>query len=214
MSLITIILSVSALISAILTIHASLNECKPREYVFKPLTMVLIITIAIIETDPYSITYQRLIIAGLIASLAGDVSLMFPGQKWFLRGLVSFLCGHVFYIIAFNQSRYGDAAWYYILPFILYGVLIVWWLWPQLGSMRVPVIVYVAVIMTMAWQAANRWLVDREADSMLVALIGAYLFVASDSLIAVERFKRSWRTSRLWVLGLYFPAQWLIALSV
>ncbi|MCD4686505.1 MAG: lysoplasmalogenase [Anaerolineae bacterium] len=214
MSIITIVLSLLALISAILTIHAALSGSKPHEYVFKPLTMVLIIALAALETEPTSDTYHRLIIAGLIASLVGDVALMFPGDRWFLGGLVAFLGGHVLYIAAFNQSRDGDAAWYYLLPFVLYGALMLWWLWPHLGTMRLPVIVYVAVIMIMAWQAANRWLIDREADATLVALVGAYLFVASDSVLAVDRFRGSWRSARLWVLSMYFAAQWLLALSV
>jgi uncharacterized membrane protein YhhN len=75
------------------------------------------------------------------------------------------------------------------------------------------VIVYSCVIMIMAFQAANRWL-TAENTSSLLALVGAYLFVASDSVLAVERFRGRFRSAQFWVLSTYFAAQWLIALSV
>jgi uncharacterized membrane protein YhhN len=214
MPLATIILSVLVLISAVQTIRAKLHDSKPREYLYKPLTMVLIITLAVLETEPVSGLYQQLIVAGLVASLIGDVALMLPGDRWFLYGLLAFLSGHVLYIAAFNQSRYGDAAWVYLLPYAAFGVVMLWWLWPHLGSMRGPVALYVAVILIMAWQAANRWLIDPEPDNALLALVGAYLFVASDSVLAIERFRGTWRSAPVWVLSTYFVAQWLIALSV
>jgi len=65
----------------------------------------------------------------------------------------------------------------------------------------------------MAWQAANRWIELRATDTLL-AMIGAYLFVASDSVLAVQRFRGRFRSADFWVLALYFPAQWLIALSI
>jgi uncharacterized membrane protein YhhN len=87
------------------------------------------------------------------------------------------------------------------------------WLWPHLGTLRRPVLLYVGVILIMAWQAASRWL-DARLDGSLLAMIGAYLFVMSDSALAVERFRGSWRSAPFWVLSTYFAAQWLIALSI
>ena len=55
---------------------------------------------------------------------------------------------------------------------------------------------------------------DQENDSDLLAMIGAYLFVLSDSVLAIERFRGTGRIARILVLGTYFAAQWLIALSI
>lgn len=212
--LITTVLSVAVALSAGMTIRAKYRESKPQEYIFKPLTTALIILIALTANEPISGRYQNLIVVGLVASLIGDVALMLPGERWFTYGLLSFLGAHLMYIAAFNLERDGNAAWYYAVPFVVYALIMLIWLWPHLGPMRVPVAFYVGVIMIMAWQAANRWLIGREADGTLLALVGAYLFVASDSVLAVERFRGTWRSAPFWVLSTYFTAQWLIALSV
>jgi uncharacterized membrane protein YhhN len=207
-----ILLSILAAISGALTIIAKYRKSKRLEYICTPLTMIFIITIAILADDPVSDRYRYLILAGLVASLAGDVFLMLPSNK-FIQGLASFLIAHLFYIAAFTLEGGDPAPLWYIIPFALYGVVMLWRLWPHLGSMKIPVMIYVAVILIMAWQAANRWL-QTEQEGSLLALIGAYLFVMSDSALAVERFRGGFRSAPFWVLSTYFVAQWLIALSV
>jgi uncharacterized membrane protein YhhN len=213
MSILTIVLSVLAGAAAILTIAAQFRATKTQEYVFKPLTMVWIILIALLAEDPVSTSYRVLIVLGLLASVVGDVFLMVIDDRWFIYGLVSFLIAHFFYIAAFTVEGDATAPIWYIVPFAIYGALMLRWLWADLGQMKAPVMLYVFVILIMAWQAANRWIETRETAPLL-AMIGAYLFVFSDSVLAVERFRGTWRTARILVLGTYFTAQWLIALSV
>ncbi|NLX10419.1 MAG: lysoplasmalogenase [Chloroflexi bacterium] len=207
-----VILSILAALSAVLTIVGKYRGSKRLEYIFKPLTMVWIILIAILADDPISTRYQVLILLGLLASIVGDVFLMLPDDR-LLQGLVSFLIAHVFYIVAFTVESSGRAPIWYIIPFVLLGLFMLWLLWPYLERMRIPVVIYMSVILIMAWQAANRWIELRATDTLL-AMIGAYLFVASDSVLAVQRFRGRFRSADFWVLALYFPAQWLIALSI
>lgn len=212
MTTLTIVFGLLAALSAALTIAAKYLGSKRLEYVFKPLTMIWIILIVLVDEDPFSTRYQGLILLGLLASLVGDVFLMLPDPSKLLHGLVSFLIAHLFYIAAFTVEG-GRAPIGYIIPFVIYGVVMLRALWPHLGPMKRPVMVYVGVILIMAWQAANRW-IDARLDGSLLAMIGAYLFVMSDSVLAVERFRGSWRSAPLWVLSTYFAAQALIALSV
>jgi uncharacterized membrane protein YhhN len=88
-----------------------------------------------------------------------------------------------------------------------------WILSPFLGEMKVPVFVYLVVVLLMAWQASARWLAIRSRQTLLAAL-GALLFVASDSLIAINRFNARFKSADIWIMALYFSAQWLIAMSV
>ena len=60
---------------------------------------------------------------------------------------------------------------------------------PGLGSLRIPVIVYIGVIVVMAWQALARCAVVPGAGPPLAAA-GALLFAASDSALALARFQR------------------------
>lgn len=206
-----IVLTVLIVISAALTIGAKLRGSTRGEYLFKPLTTLLIIALAALADVPISTTYQTLIVAGLVASLAGDVFLMLPDR--FVPGLLSFLIAHIFYIIAFTHESSGLAPIGYIVPFALYGLVMLRWLWPHLGSLRVPVLVYMSAILIMAYQAANRW-IETSQDGTLLALVGAYLFVASDSALAVSTFRGRFRGADVIVLSTYFAAQLLIAWSV
>ncbi len=204
------VLSALVVLSAGITILAQHRESARLEYVFKPLTTVLIIVVALVRNDPLA-RYQTFVLLGLLASLAGDVLLMFP--RWFVQGLTAFLLAHLCYIGAFTVASTGQTTLWYGVPFVVFGVLMLRRLWPYLGNMRTPVLAYVAVILIMAWQAANRWLETRDTAGML-ALIGAYLFVASDSVLAFDRFRSPIRGAPFWILSTYYAAQLLIALSV
>ena len=78
--------------------------------------------------------------------------------------------------------------------------------------MKLPVAIYMLVILTMAWRALNRWAANRGRQEALAA-VGAILFVASDSMIAINRFQGRFRLAELLILATYFVAQWMIALS-
>ena len=206
------VLSVLVVLSAGITILAQYRESARLEYVFKPLTTALIIVVALVGGEGlFTSRYQTYILLGLVASLAGDVLLMFPAR--FTQGLAAFLIAHLFYIAAFTLAGTGRTTLLYAIPFIAYGAMMLWRLWPTLGAMKIPVTVYIGVILIMAWQAANRWLETRDTAGAL-ALFGAYLFVASDAVLAGDRFRGRIRYAPFWVLSTYFAAQLLIALSI
>jgi uncharacterized membrane protein YhhN len=52
-----------------------------------------------------------------------------------------------------------------------------------------------------------------EQEGSLLAMMGAILFILSDSALAVDRFKGRFRGAQALILSTYFTAQWLIALS-
>lgn len=207
-----ILLSALTAISAMLHLRAEYRGSQFHVYIFKPLTMLFIILIALQAGLPTSRFYKYMIVLGLASSLVGDVFLMLPHDR-FVYGLASFLFAHLFYIAAFSQSGFRARSLGSLLPFLIYGSLMLWLLWPGLGKLRVPVIFYMAVILLMGWQAFNRWV---EADVMGsdLALAGALLFIASDSILALNRFKRPFRSAQFLILSTYFAAQWLIALSI
>ena len=98
------------------------------------------------------------------------------------------------------------------LPFVAAGVLVYAWLRPGLGAMGAPVAVYVTAIAAMAGFATARWL-GVGGTGALLACAGAILFVVSDSALAANRFRRPFAAAPAVVLGTYFAAQCLIALS-
>lgn len=208
--MLTAVLSTLTLASALLAIRAKHREIRAQVYVFKPLTTTLIILVALRAGHAAVGFYTPLIVAGLVCSLAGDVFLMLPRDR-FVAGLVSFLLAHLFYIAAFALDGWRVSGWAAV-PLVLYGAHMLRLLWPHLGRLKVPVVVYVSVILLMALQASSRWLAVGGWESA-AACAGALLFVASDSALAWDRFVGELRGAQIFILGTYFAAQWLIALS-
>jgi uncharacterized membrane protein YhhN len=212
--MLTILFIALAVLSAILHMRAEYYGPRSHVYIFKPLTMLFIILVALEDRTHGISFYKYMIVAGLLCSLAGDIFLMLPSDR-FVAGLSSFLIAHLFYIAAFSSSTRADSAMSLLaaLPFLLYGSVMLWILFPHLGRMKTPVLIYMLVILLMAWQALNSWMTNMQPGTLL-AFLGALLFVASDSLLALNRFRHPFRSAHLLILSTYFTAQCLIALSV
>jgi uncharacterized membrane protein YhhN len=204
-----VVLTILVAVSGALHIQAEYKGARARIYLFKPLTVLLIIAIAL---QASSSLYKHLIVAGLLFSLAGDIFLMLPKDR-FIPGLVSFLIAHLFYIAAFTLEGMHRVSVISGLLLLAYGGWMLRLLFPYLGKMKAPVIIYMLVILLMVWQASNRWVSLGTVAGML-AFAGACLFAASDSALALNRFRRAFRSAQFLILTTYFAAQWLIALSV
>lgn len=204
------VLSISAFLSGTLSIYFHYKGKETLVYLFKPLTLLFIIAIALTGGFPQT-HYQRSILIGLIFSLAGDVFIIKPDR--FIHGLVSFLIAHLCYIAAF--VLFVPSGWLFVsaLPVLAALALMLFVLWHNLGKLKIPVAIYMLVIALMGWQAIHRWLAIDDLKSMLAAS-GALLFIVSDSILAINKFKYSFHKAQMLLLTTYFIAQWLIALSV
>ncbi|MFN8514987.1 MAG: lysoplasmalogenase [Thermomicrobiales bacterium] len=200
-------------VAAFLTIRAEYRGPHWLVYACKPLSTALILALAL-ATGGDDRAYSTLIAAGLVCSLAGDIFLMLP-QDRFIPGLVSFLLAHLAYIAAFIRAADRPLSGTSVLPLIpllAYGLAVLAVLRPHLGPLLVPVLAYMLVILAMAWRAIE-YAREYPALGSLAAAFGALLFVISDSALALNRFARPFRAAQALVLGTYFVAQWLIALS-
>ncbi len=152
---------------------------------------------------------NTLLITALAFCMAGDVWLMFSG--FFLQGLASFLIAHVFYIALFKQGVDWFPSKLALAASLAYGAAMYAYLLPGLSAgLQIPVAVYIFVIALMGAQVIGRAVVLQTTSSKWVAL-GSLFFMASDSLLAINRFVSPIALSPLWVLGTYFLAQMLIA---
>ena len=207
----TLILTILAIISASLHMWGEYGGPVYLIYIFKPLTMIFIITIALLAKNPPSTKYKYAIIAGLIFSMIGDVLLSLP-MDVFIFGVVSFTIAQIIYTYAFRSGRDFRFRFITVLPFVIYGITVFLVLQPGLNGMSIPVAVYIVVIMIMAWQAWDQW-DDVRTRWALLAFIGALLFVISDTLLALNKFGEPFAAARALTLTMYFSAQWLISNS-
>ena len=114
---------------------------------------------------------------------AGDVALLGRGETAFTAGLVSFLAGHVAWIIALRQRAGGGhlrARPALATPHLAAFGAVNAYLWKRTGKDRIPVLVYSAALLAMSLAALD-------SGSPRTAAGGA-LFLASDSLLALEKF--------------------------
>jgi uncharacterized membrane protein YhhN len=136
---------------------------------------------------------------------------MLPGDR-FLPGLASFILAHLAYLVAFtcDVSTGGSAA--LLLPVLGAAAVTMRLLWPGLGRLKAPVLVYTFVIILMVWQAwARGWTLATGGSTL--AAVGAAFFMGSDALLAINRFRAPLRNAQALVMTTYALAQSLIALS-
>ena len=160
-------------------------------------------------------SFQWLVIVGLILGMTGDILLEYSAAT-FLYGLIAFLLGHIFYIIAFLTDGRRPGLVYAIFIY-LYGVAVYSFL--DTGTMKaqgmaLPVMLYILVITTMVWRAAARYHDPKvNQESARAGVIGSLLFLASDSLLAILLFVYSIPYAGIVVIITYWLGQLGITLA-
>lgn len=127
--------------------------------------------------------------AGFALSALGDYFLDLRGNKYFLPGLIAFFAAHMaFAVYLFGNmvplTMFTGFEWGVSAGLIAATIGFYFWLQTSLPSdMKIPVAAYSAVITIMGITALNTSL-----PSMLIP-VGAVLFIASDVVLSVEKFK-------------------------
>ena len=169
--------------------------------VFKPLTTVLIIIIALVIFNKTASAYSALMIVALLFSLIGDVFLI--SKKYFLPGLSSFLLAHVCFTIGF-ASIYGfDWNAITLVPLVIVAGVYYTFLRKDLKKYSIPVLVYMTVIVVMNWQAINLSISSGELVFLGIAF-GSILFSFSDSILAYNKFKKPFKIAEVLILASYW----------
>jgi uncharacterized membrane protein YhhN len=202
----------AAALSAWLHLRAEYHGPRWQVYLFKPLTTTLVLLLAAVSSGVHGPRYQQAVFAGLACSLAGDVLLMLPGDR-FLPGLGSFLLAHLAYIVAFGSGVPLGTAPLLLVPLVAVAIPLLRLLWPGLGGLRLPVLFYAVTILVMVWRAWGRH-VAFPTHGATVAAAGATLFMVSDAILALNRFHRPFQSAQALTMTTYVAAQSLIAISV
>lgn len=182
------------------------------EYIFKPALMISL-GIYFMKSVKLSEVFQnKVILAAIFFSLLGDIFLMFEG--YFIAGLGSFLIAHVCYIDAFKPdiSRFFSKKELYLptIGVFIYGAILLSQVLPQVSSsLKFPITVYALTILLMLLTTLHRF-GNVPSDSFWYVVIGATLFVLSDSMIAVSRFVAPFPMSGILIMVTYAVGQYLI----
>ena len=178
--------------------------------IIKPLLIPVLLIYFVNSKSVISFSTTMLVLA-LIFSWAGDVFLLFEedSSSMFLFGLASFLTAHIFYIVVFQRlsekTKTQPLQLAISATLVLYGGLLTFLLWPGLGNMEIPVMIYAAVLTIMGISA-----VIRKGPGYGVLLFGALSFIASDSILAYNKFFDAIEFSGVWTMSTYLFAQFMI----
>lgn len=208
----TRVLSFLYFLTGILFIILENRSSSLIELILKALIIPWLIIIFIINIKPLANRLNILMLAGLLFSWAGDVII----RSSFVPGLVFFLIAQVMYFTAFfltpGRSVIFTSRFYLLILLLLCGAGLVYYLYGDLGDMRLPVMIYALVILTMLAGAINRMEKVNKISYYLV-LAGAILFVLSDSAIAVHKFSWDFNYSGVVIMSTYIAAQYLITIG-
>ena len=203
-------MSLSALAVPLLML-SDFRGFRPGRYLFKPMAALAFLWLALAMGATGS-AYGWWVLAGLLCCALGDLLLMPDDERCFLAGLVSFLCGHLCYAVAFLSLDHSPLGLVLNSVPAIALLLLAWrWLRPHLDStMKTPVFAYTVVITAMLLCAGSA--AQQPAAPFILA--GAWGFAVSDLAVARQQFVSPGRRNGLWGSPLYFFSQMLLAASV
>ena len=185
-----------------LLIHVALLELIAKPF-------IIISLMAIYLTSVKNKNYWFL--AALFFSFLGDVFLL-DNNDMFLFGIAAFLITQLLYIkiiIGYLNNSSKSQKLQAILPFAIYFILLIYLLIDNLGEYLIPVLVYGLTISVFGIVSLLNYIINKSQTSKLL-LFGAFLFIASDSMIAFDRFYESKGFYSVLIMITYILAQYLI----
>jgi len=214
----TRILSIIYFVTGVLFIISHYCHISNVAFISKVLIIPPLMVIFILNLRPDSNRLHKFMFTGLFFSWIGDVLLEIPGggEVMFMAGLGGFLLSLLMYAFVFfttpGKNEVFHSRFYLLIPVLLYGLGMGFYLYDHLGEMRLPVIVYETVMITMLAGAVSR-IGKVNRTSYIMVLTGAILFIISDTVLAVNKFVQPVGLSTLIIMGTYIAAQWLITIG-
>lgn len=202
---------------AVLNLLGVATENETLVFSTKPLLMPMLAAWLMMHSrprGPHSF-FRGAVLGALAFSTLGDVLLMFSGWVFFLLGLFFFLLAHVFYIGAFAsisnlKKGYLSHTPGWLIPFLAFPVLLLFGLWEDIPlGMKLPVSLYAGVITGMALSVLN---MKGKLSSTIFRsmMLGAVLFLLSDSLIALNMFGKPFDGASIAIMSTYMAGQFLL----
>lgn len=199
-----------AAVAAVANWYARAADDRRLEYVAKPLTMAALAVVAL-TLDPADPTRRLWFVVAALCSLAGDVFLMLPRDR-FIPGLVAFLVAHVCYVaglLALPVSPVRAALGLVVVAAAVATIGVRVLRAVRAGphaSLFGPVLGYLVVISTMVVAAF--------ATGPALAVGGAMTFYTSDSILAEQRFVQTHAWAPVAVMVTYHLGQAALILSL
>lgn len=150
---------------------------------FKTGSVAILALIAAVAGAP------SLLILALVLCAVGDALLSQETEATFIAGVGAFAAGHLAYIALFLTHASSDPALILDRPglvwsLVLLGIVAATLLAPRAGDLKIPVLCYIPIILGMGITVLSL----PETGALRWALPGALAFIASDLILATEKF--------------------------
>lgn len=211
MSKVKITFFVFVLVS-VLEIVGIILEIPILVYIFKPLIISSLLLLYVFSLPKRLKWY----VIALELCFFGDVLLMFEGELFFIFGLVSFLMAHFLFIkivIGSIKKTSLKTIVTAIIPFLGLFSLLILTLKDSLGALFLPVVIYGLTIATFGIVSFIDYLGTKSMKSLLM-LVGAIIFMISDSVLAINKFYAPAPIFEITVMITYVLAQYFIFKSM
>ena len=175
--------------------------------IFKPMIILSLIALYYFSVDKKNNWY----LTALVFSFLGDVLLM-DKNNLFIYGIAAFLITQILYIFIIVKQMEKPSFFHkylYAFLFVNYVVFLLRLLKPNLGELFYPVLVYGITISVFGLVATLNYVTKRKTPALFL-MLGAVLFLASDSMIALHKFHDAKSFYPVAIMVTYVLAQYLI----
>lgn len=221
--------TISFIVVTLLEMTSDTLHIRWLHYCSKPLIMALLLLYVWQHYRPSDLpVISRWLMVGMLFALLGDVFLMIQEVDLFALGLGSFLIMQLCYCRAFwlvihrtERTVTIQSLWKTALPFLIYDLVFLILLYPvfvknpALTPLWWPVVGYVFCLSTMGLLATQveEFHLHRALTQGAI-LVGALLFILSDSAIAIDKFLYPIPGATWVVMSTYAAAQYLLVVGL
>lgn len=193
-----------------LFVDASYRGLRWQRWVFKPVTLLLLLLLA--WQAPTLNVYSYLILLGLAATLVADGLLLLPEER-FMYAIGAFFLSHLLYTLSFASQMTITFFWPLPLALLIIGAILLAVIWTRLAELRWAVTTYIAMTLLMVWLAGEQYFA-RSTDMAFSLFCGAALLLLGNIFWLTSRYRFTFRASDALVAACYFGGHFLIVRSL
>nr|WP_024966471.1 lysoplasmalogenase [Pantoea sp. IMH] len=200
----------AVLFSGWLYVDASYRGPQWQRWVFKPVTMLLLLALA--WQAPVLNTTDYLILFGLLATLVGDSLTLLPERRM-LYATGAFFLSHLLYTICFASQMTLTFFWPIPLMVLIIGAALIATIWTKLDELRWPVCTFIGITLLMVWLTAEQYFF-RPNDYSFSIMTGAALLLLANIFWLVSHYRRRFSADSALIAASYFAGHFMIVRSL
>jgi len=201
---------IAVFFSGWLYVDASYRGPVWQRWVFKPVTLLLMLLLAL--QAPMFVATGYLIVAGLLATLVGDALTLVNRQR-LLYAFGAFFLSHLLYSLYFASHLSFALFWPLPLFLLIFGVVLLATIWTRLESMHMPALAYIAITLVMVWLAGENYFSLATAGN-LSEFLGASLLLVGSAVWLISQYRFRFSADSAIAAACYFGGHFLIVRSL